>query len=412
MQKIISKFSEKIRKIINQEKRRTQIRNSGIEIDDFPGGPDGFELVSRFCYNNGAIEISVSNVSILHCCAVFVGMTERASKFNLLHQTEAFLEGIFDWPWSDVLTCLKSCECFVSHADACGLVEKLMCALLAKIAQNSELNGLFASPSSSLSSPETAFRLSTSTKTTPDQLLTNPSSSTKAWWFKDLTILPPVIIERFVKTLCAYGTDNNSLILTRFLLHYLKTAASHSKVKTSKSAYGGLADTAVYGVILMGKKSFSCRAMFWVLRVVSSLGLSRDCRGGLERLIGGVLDQATLDDLLVSGRDGGVYDVNLVLRLIRLFVHNYENGLCLLEKMKKVGGLIDKYLREIAPDHNLKMSKFLGVAESLPDDARSSFDEVYRAIDIYLEVIISCELVYFFFSLLFYFIIHTIYDII
>ncbi|MQM16671.1 hypothetical protein Taro_049631 [Colocasia esculenta] len=36
-------------------------------------------------------------------------------------------------------------------------------------------------------------------------------------------------------------------------------------------------------------------------------------------------------------------------------------------------------------DPNLKVSKFLGVAESLPDFARDCFDGVYRALDIYLE---------------------------
>lgn len=134
----------------------------------------------------------------------------------------------------------------------------------------------------------------------------------------------------------------------------------------------------------MGKTAFSCRGLFWVLRIVSSFGLSRECRGGLERLIGGMLDQAKVDDLLVSNNNGssGVYDVNLVLRLIR--ESNKVEGDC-LERMRKVGGLIDKYLREIAPDQNLKISKFLGVAESLPDCARDCFDGVYKAIDIYLE---------------------------
>lgn len=111
--------------------------------------------------------------------------------------------------------------------------------------------------------------------------------------------------------------------------------------------------------------------------------MSRECRGGLERLIGGMLDQAKVDDLLVSNNgSSGVYDVNLVLRLIR--ESNKVEGVC-LERMKKVGGLIDKYLGEIAPDQNLKISKFLGVAESLPDCARDCFDGVYKAIDIYLE---------------------------
>lgn len=185
----------------------------------------------------------------------------------------------------------------------------------------------------------------------------------------------------------AYGPDNGSLILTKFLLHYLKRALQNpggiGGGEGSRSDYSGLADTAVSGVVLMGRVAFSCRGLFWVLRVVSGVGPTRDCRHQLEGLISGVLDQATLDDLLVSGHDGGVYDVNLVLRFVRGFVR--EEDAISLEKMKKVGRLIDKYMREISPDQSLKVSKFLAVAESLPDAARDCFDGIYRAIDIYLE---------------------------
>ncbi|KAJ6317957.1 hypothetical protein OIU76_013495 [Salix suchowensis] len=149
----------------------------------------------------------------------------------------------------------------------------------------------------------------------------------------------------------------------------------------SRSAYAGLADTAVHGVISVSC-SFSCRGLFSVLRIVSGFGLSKDCRAKLEMLIGGMLDQATLDDLLVSGHDRGVFDVNLVIRLMRIFVYS---DLLSSKKLKKVGALIDKYLCEISPDQNLKTSKVLGVAESLPDSARDSFDGVYKAIDIYLQ---------------------------
>jgi hypothetical protein len=99
-----------------------------------------------------------------------------------------------------------------------------------------------------------------------------------------------------------------------------------------------------------------------------------------------MLDQATLDDLLVSGADGGVYDVNLVMRLVRVFVSSEDDAHARSQRMRKVGRLIDKYLGEISPDQGLKVSKFLAVAESLPGSARDCYDGVYRALDVYLEV--------------------------
>ncbi|KAG9131707.1 hypothetical protein Leryth_009450 [Lithospermum erythrorhizon] len=388
-EKIISRFSGKLRKLVMQENSKKQIGGSRLlDIDDFPGGVEEFELVSRFCYNNGNIEISVSNVCPLHCSAVFLGMTEMLCCCNLMHQTEVFLEGMFYWSWNDILVSLKSCESFFSYADSCGIIQKLMCALLGKIAQNSGIDFLASSSSTSLS-PETTygFRLPGSSKASPE-LIKHGSFSRKAWWFEDMTTLHPIIIEKFLHILGAFGTENNNLVLTKFLLHYLKSALQGKRGDPFlKSEYSGLADTAVYGVITIGKKVFSCRALFWVLRIVSGFGLSLSHKYGLERMIASMLDQATLDDLLIPGRDGGVYDVNLVVRLIRLFVHHGNVG-C-EQKRKKIGRLIDQYLGEIAPDQNLEISKFLGVAESLPDCARDCYDGVYTAIAIFLEVTIS-----------------------
>lgn len=391
LQKVISKYCGRLKRVFNQRRRRRhQIKDLEIEMDDFPGGPDGFELVLRFCYNNGKIPITVSNVSLLHCCALHLGMDEEMMCDNLLQQTETFLEGIYCWKWNDLLVSLKSIDLFYDYADSYGLLDKLICALSAKIAQNSDINPFTTSSSSSSSSPEpsSAKRFSSSTKATPETIKSTLPS--KAWWFEDLSVLPPKIIEKVVQSLGAYKTENNNLMLTRFLLHYLKTASQTRGRGRNSSEFSGLAETAAYGVILVGKKVFSCRGLFWVLRIVCGFGLGRDCRMELEKLIGGMLELATLDDLLVSGHDMGVYyDVNLVIRLVRVFVEisgsESDDGVS-VRKLKKVGRLIDNYLREISPDQNLKISKFLGVAECLPDSARDCFDGVYRAIDFYLEV--------------------------
>ncbi|KAL9229917.1 hypothetical protein vseg_005331 [Gypsophila vaccaria] len=399
-QEIVSTFSGKLRKMIKQEKKMTQMKNLAFIIEDFPGGSYGFELVSQFCYNYGTIHITVDNVCQLYCASNFLVMTEKASRFSLVQRLEEFLQGIFEWSWNDVVTCLRNCEPFFSYVDSLGLIDRLITTLLAKIAQNSDMSLILSSNSSSSSSPDTAlvnsnrFRQSSSSPV---------CSSNKAWWFDDLSTLSPPVIERVIRTLGAYGSDNNSLLLTKFLIHYLKTALQSKKTRPimyTKSDYIGLVDTAVYGVILMGKTAFSCRALFCVLRLVCGFGVSKVCRTGLERLIGSMLDSAKLDDLLVSAAaqqtdaaaaaaaasssadEHSVYDVNLVVRLIRVFVQC--EGVS-LDRLHKVGRIIDQYLAEISPDHNLKISKFIGVAQSLPDLARDCFDGVYRAIDIYLE---------------------------
>ena len=52
----------------------------------------------------------------------------------------------------------------------------------------------------------------------------------------------------------------------------------------------------------------------------------------------------------------------------------------------KVSKLLDNYLAEVALDSNLMPSKFISLAELLPDHARLVSDGLYRAVDIFLKV--------------------------
>ncbi|KAJ6846265.1 putative phototropic-resoponsive NPH3 family protein isoform X1 [Iris pallida] len=379
----------------NKKRRGTKRLPAEVKLTCFPGGAGGFETVSRFCYSsNGRVPTAAtmtmrpSDICVLHSSAHLLGVA------GLLAQAEALLDGLFYWTWDDLLASLRTCEPFLPLADSSGLLPKLISSLLAKMSAHDaeELTAPTPFPSSSPSSPDTPG--STASSSAAAAATKKAFLMAKEWWFDDLAAnLPPAVVAKVLTAAGAYGADNRNLTLTRFLLHYLKSsaaAAAAQRTTKHRQEYAGLADTAVHGVVLMGRAAFSCRALFWVLRLVSGPGAaaSRECRQGLERVIGLALDQATLDDLLVSGHGGGgVYDVNLVVRLVRVFVlgAEEEGGGVALGRLKKVGRLLDKYLREISPDHGLNVSRFLAVAESLPDSARDCFDGVYRALDIYLE---------------------------
>lgn len=332
-------------------------------LDNFPGGQNGFDLVSRFCKSNGRIKISVSNVCLLHCCSIHLGMK------NLWKQTEMVLENMVYWSWDDLITCLKSCDTFVDYADSYGVLEQLVSCL--------HIHLKLSFKSSHTTTPETGVSSSS------DSFNNN---NINPWWFDDLVELCPNIINKIINFSTNLGFKSNNITLTKFLLHYIKTT------KTKTSEYSKIADKAVELVLSIDESPpFSCRKLLGILRLVSGFGVSKGRRDCLEKRIGEMLDQATLDDLMVIADNKGdcskgVYDVNLVLRLVRIFVMRNYQMMRNLERVKKVGRLIDKYLGEIAPDQNLRVSKFVCVAESVPDFGRDCFDGVYRAIDIYLLV--------------------------
>lgn len=183
------------------------------------------------------------------------------------------------------------------------------------------------------------------------------------------------------------------------------------------------------------RKSVSCRSLLGLRRIAVAVRAGKHCRRDLERMIGRQLEKATLDNILIPAlppRSSSLYDVDLVLRLVEFFLKEKADALFLTSNCKgsesceslyssrldnrfsllsrtnsrvsapvtalsseistplqtsllKVGQLMDKYLAEIAADAYLKPSKFLALAESLPDYARQSDDGLYRAVDIFLE---------------------------
>lgn len=112
-------------------------------------------------------------------------------------------------------------------------------------------------------------------------------------------------------------------------------------------------------------------------------------------MIGSRLDEATLDNLLVPSQPGlnYLYDVNLILRFLKSFL---SEGVAKLSKDRiiRVAQLLDLYLAEVAPDPRLKPSKFIALATALPDSFRDSYDEMYHAMDMYLEVLLYIQYAY------------------
>ncbi|WOL12994.1 BTB/POZ domain-containing protein [Canna indica] len=290
---------------------------------------------------------------------------EISSSTSLVKMSGGPIKGIPYWPWPEVVSVLKQCQ------DS-AMLDKLMNSLVERITTSDNA----ATPTSS--SPEnSAFRFSCDTGSTISAK--NSGSHQSTWWFEDLVALNPDMIEKIVKNMVVQKA--NHVLISRFLMYYLKNASSEKK-KVAK-----VVTDLLYS---LDESSVSCKGLFGVLRILSSLKTSQcsqKAQNKLERMIGKKFDQATLDNLLVptlSGKDS-LYDVNLVLRFLKHFVSSSE--VCeSVTRLKLAGGLLDSYLAEVAPDSSLKPLKFLALVTSLPDEARDSYDSIYRAIDMYLEV--------------------------
>ncbi|GAV88422.1 BTB domain-containing protein/NPH3 domain-containing protein, partial [Cephalotus follicularis] len=370
---IISAYSGRLSKLFG--KSPGPKRNLKVIFHDFPGGAECFELVLKFCYNSGSIDITPSNISLLHCAAQFMDMNNSVSgTCNLLEQTEKSLEEISYWSWSDLLVALKQCQDLLPFVNSSGVLEKYLDTLVGRLALSNE-----ASPCPSTSSPDSSgFRFSCDTRST--ESLKNSFSRT-TWWFDDLVILSPHLVEMVVKFMVRRKFDHG--IIGRFLFHYQR---SKSYTATSDEKRN-IAESVIDNLYTLERRVLPSKSLFGILRVSLSLNIRKCSRNKLESMIGSQIDQATLDNLLIPSPNGinYLYDVNLVLRFLKAFLCGGKNQVSPMQ-LKKVAGLMDLYLAEVAPDPCLKPSKFLALALALPDSARDCYDKMYHTMDMYLEV--------------------------
>nr|BAJ33969.1 unnamed protein product [Eutrema halophilum] len=307
-----------------------------------------------------------SNVVFLHCAATFMEVPK------VLQKTKKCMEEIRYWAWPEVLLGLKQCQELETSPEADPLASILMDALVEKLCLAIE-----TSPSSAASacSPDSSlFRFSCDSKSTESF---KNSSARSTWWFDEVLVLSPRLAEMFLKLMISRKFDN--LIISRFLFYYQKVkfcpASSNEKRK--------ILETAIDTLYVLDRSCVPCKSLFGVLRLALGLNINKGSMNKLELMIGHQLDQVTLDNLLVPSplKSSHLYYVNLVLRLTKAFLDEARRG----SQLKKVASLIDQYIAEVAPDPCLKSSKFLSLLTLIPDSARESHEDIYRAIDMYLE---------------------------
>lgn len=368
LQKILASYSGKLRCLLSTSPEAKNAEILKLIFEDFPGGVEGFELIVRFCYNEGRIQITPYNALLLHSAVEFLEIKDEQSK--------KCFECVRLWTWSEILDCLKHFqELCIMHISS-HLVQEIIDALVENI------SSLFLSFSCSDNS---------SLQFSGEMSSTNNSSRFSSFqsnnWLRDLEFLNVGLFEKVVSTMISSNLDR--WMLCSFLLHYQKVKfAGVLTVDQKCKIIEVVISTSINGSFF----GFPFRSLCHMLRLCSSLKMEKFWMKKVERMIGCRLDEATLDDLMIPSHSkrAYAYDVDLILRLMKIFLGQKRRKF-FDQSLKKVGFLIDLYLAEVAPDPYLKPCKFTALALALPDSARESHDKVCEAIDMYFKV---CYILY------------------
>ncbi|KAK7259419.1 hypothetical protein RIF29_25026 [Crotalaria pallida] len=396
--------SGRIRKLL-LEARDSKV--SHISLPSVPGGAEAFELAAKFCYGIN-VEFTLSNVAMVRCAAHFLEMTEEFSEKNLVTRAETYLKETVLPNISSTIRVLHHCEILLPISEQISLVSRLINGIANNACKEQLTSGLLKLdhnfPSKTISKnmdPET------------------PSD----WWGKSFKVLSLDFFHRVVSVVKSKGLKQD--IISKILINYAHNSLQGISFRDPQVVKGSsldleyqkkqrvIVETIVGLLPTQSRKSLVPMAFLsFLLKAAIAALASTHCRSDLERRIGLQLDQAILEDILIPTispqyTHTTMYDTDSVLRIFSIFLNLDEEGddedSCFRDESEmiydfdspgspkqssilKVSKLLDNYLAEVALDSNLMPSKFIALAELLPDHARIISDGLYRAVDIFLKV--------------------------
>ncbi|KAH6801914.1 Phototropic-responsive NPH3 family protein [Perilla frutescens var. frutescens] len=391
-----------------------------IKLPDFPGGVEAFELCAKFCYGI-TITLSAFNIVSIRCAAEYLQMTEDVDKGNLIYKVEVFLNSCILHGWRDSIVTLQTTKAFPLLSEELGVTGRCIEAVATKV----------------LAHPEKVSLSHSYSRGGRDELSSNGSEShrhkSKGWWGEDLAELGIDLYWRAMVAIKSAGKVPSALIGDALRVYTSRWLPSLPK--SINMERGGGADDcceveskhrllleSVVSLLPAEKGAVSCSFLLKLLKAANILRASLSSKTELARRVGLQLEEASVGDLLVphcsSSQNDTVYDVDAVMTILEEFMSQGQSPptspprgdrraerrrsrsaedveLEFQERRRsssashssklKVAKVVDGYLQEIAKDENLPMSKFIAVAEAIPEFARLNHDDLYKAIDIYLK---------------------------
>ncbi|KAE9613351.1 hypothetical protein Lal_00027296 [Lupinus albus] len=398
-----------------------------VQLPDFPGGVEAFELCAKFCYGI-TITLSPYNIVAARCAAEYLQMTEDVEKGNLICKLEVFFNSCILHGWKDSIVALQTTKAMPLWSQDLSITTRCIEAVASKVLNN---------PSKVSLSHTHSRRVKDEVSCNGTESLKHHKSASKGWWAEDLAELS---IDLYWRTMIAIKSSSklpSKLIgeaLKIYASRWLPIITSNGLVKKQTSSDSESSDSAgeitlkhrlllesIVSLLPAEKGAVSCSFLLKLLKASNILNASSSSKLELATRVGLQLEEATMNDLLIpslSYKNDTLYDVEVVMTILEQFMSqgqspptspprsrlaferrrsrsaeniNFEfqesrkSSSASHSSKLKVAKIVDKYLHEVARDVNFPLSKFIALAEIIPDFARHDHDDLYRAIDIYLR---------------------------
>ncbi|KAL9264613.1 BTB/POZ domain-containing protein [Drosera capensis] len=371
--------------------------NDEVFINDIPGGAAAFEVCAKFCYGI-TVTLSAHNVIAVRCAAEYLGMHETVEKGNLAHKIDIFLSSSIFRGWKDSIIALQTTKSLLPWAEDLKLVGHSIDAIAAK---------------ASVEPSKVSWSYSYNWKKVAEEIgigsVVNDVLKCKVvpkdWWVEDLCELGPSLYKQVIDSIRGKGNVPDEVIgeaLEAYFHRKLPACTRSHLLFEDLTENCSIVDT-ILSLLPTGRSEVSCSFLLKLLKAAILLDYDELTKRYLIKKIGQQLEEATVSDLLIKANEGEatMYDVDTLQNIVLEFLAQDENpevgwiegegghgksaGILTEASKLMVAKLTDAYLVEIANDHNLSASKFIGLAEVVSSLVRPSHDGLYRAIDTYIK---------------------------
>ncbi|KAK9056809.1 hypothetical protein SSX86_024172 [Deinandra increscens subsp. villosa] len=347
---------------------------------DFPGGPETFEMISLFVYGSSTL-VDPFNVASLRCAAEFLEMTEEYSSGNLCERFDIYLNQVVLQSWEDTLIVLQKCQSLDPWAEELLIVSRCIESLAFMACME------ILDPERRRDHPVVTLE-ALSTQRWSSELVEEILSQDV--WIKDLIALPFGFFKRVIGSLRRQGMKEK--YVSPVVLFYVNSVLFYEN--------GVKEDVAVLlkGVLdLLQIGERGCRVIpvgfyFSLLSESLKLKLDKEYTSKLQNQISGVLHMAQVEDFLIP--ESGTDDVSSSIELTTMenifstyvVFHMCPNNASPSPYSSVVAELWDAYLTHIASDVKICAKRFMELIEIMPISCRQNHDHLYKALNIFLQV--------------------------
>ncbi|XP_028962428.1 BTB/POZ domain-containing protein DOT3-like isoform X2 [Malus domestica] len=329
-----------------------------LELQNFPGGSETFELILKFCYGL-PVGLNPNNIAPLRCASEFLEMTEEIQDGNLISKTESFLTLVVLSSWKDTVSVLKSCETLSPWAENLQIVRRC-CDTIAWKASRENVIGDADGQEGWWFNEVATFRIDhfMRTITAIKAKSTRPAFVGKCIMRYAERWLTGMDVE--FEGLRGYELGKNDLRFS--ILSRRKEDGGYEYIKEQKAIIESLVS-----ILPPQNEALPCKFLLQMLKLAMLYSASPALISELEKRAGMMLKDANVNDLLIPS------------------YYNADQGKlanspeeCMMHDIEVVQRIVEYFLMHEQQEQQQK-------TELLPENARTCDDGLYRAIDTYLK---------------------------